>query len=122
MRQSRKSFSFTVTFPNPAEMEAARKTLANFDCFISETDVTLSENTAVVRSGYPSELKAHITNREKEVLLLLAKGFSYSESSEFLDCSISTIQTHVKRIYNKLGVNSKSEAVYEALQNNIIDL
>ncbi len=63
-----------------------------------------------------------LTVREREVLLLLAKGFSYAESSDFLGCKVSTLQTHVKRIYRKLQVNSKSEAVFEAQQLGILEL
>ena len=63
-----------------------------------------------------------LTKRESEILELLAKGFSYAEAGQYLDCKISTVQWHVKNIYRKLDVTSKSEAVYEALCMKLIDI
>jgi DNA-binding NarL/FixJ family response regulator len=54
-----------------------------------------------------------LSERELEVLTGIAKGFSYTEVSEALSISTNTVRTHVRRIYEKLAVNSGSEAVYE---------
>jgi DNA-binding NarL/FixJ family response regulator len=54
-----------------------------------------------------------LTERELEVLTFIAKGFSYQEGAAMLGVSTNTVRTHVKRIYQKLTVNSRSEAVYE---------
>lgn len=54
-----------------------------------------------------------LTPRELEVLTLIAKGFSYQEGADMLGVSTNTVRTYVKRIYQKLAVNSRSEAVYE---------
>ncbi|MDQ6969192.1 MAG: LuxR C-terminal-related transcriptional regulator [Mariprofundus sp.] len=58
--------------------------------------------------------------KENEVLNMFAKGYSYNEVAVLLDCKLTTIQTHTKRIYKKLRVHSRSEAVYEARQMDII--
>jgi DNA-binding CsgD family transcriptional regulator len=50
-----------------------------------------------------------LTTREREIALMLAEGLSYKEISASLFVSLSTIQTHVARIYGKMGVNSKTE-------------
>ena len=50
-----------------------------------------------------------LTAREREIALMLAEGLSYKEISTTLFVSLSTIQTHVARIYGKMGVNSKTE-------------
>ena len=63
-----------------------------------------------------------ITRREQEVLSLLARGFSFPEISEILSISPHTVASHVKHIYRKLAVCSRSEAVYEALQLGLIDI
>jgi len=63
-----------------------------------------------------------LTQRETEILEFLAKGFSYAEASEHLNCKVSTLQWHIKNIYRKMNVSSKSEAIYEALCMNIITL
>lgn len=51
-----------------------------------------------------------LTPREHEVLTLLAKGCLYKEMSERLGISMNTIRTHLKRIYEKLHVQSRTEA------------
>jgi DNA-binding NarL/FixJ family response regulator len=54
-----------------------------------------------------------LTPRELEVLTGIAKGFSYAELAELLSVSTNTVRTYIKRIYQRLSVNSRSEAVYE---------
>jgi DNA-binding NarL/FixJ family response regulator len=61
-----------------------------------------------------------LTEREHEVLELLVKGFTFAETGNLLDISAHTVTTHVKHIYEKLGVRSRAEAVYEALQLGIV--
>jgi len=63
-----------------------------------------------------------ITPREIELLSLLAKGLSYKEAASVLDISHHTVGTHVKAIYRKLAVNSRSEAVFEAVRSGLIRL
>ena len=53
--------------------------------------------------------RAGLTPREQEIAVLLAQGLSYKEISSRLFISLSTMQTHVGRIYGKTGVNSKTE-------------
>ncbi len=52
-----------------------------------------------------------LSTREREILRLLARGFAYKEMAETLGISIGTINTHVRRIYQKLHVSSRGEAV-----------
>ncbi len=52
-----------------------------------------------------------LSPRETELLTLLAKGFAYKEISDKLGISVSTVNTHVHRIYQKLHVRSRGEAV-----------
>lgn len=63
-----------------------------------------------------------LSPREAEVLNLLARGFSYSEIAGLLTLSAQTVGTYVKRIYRKLEVNSRSEAVFEASSRGIMDV
>jgi len=60
--------------------------------------------------------------KEKEVLELMFKGFSRKELAAILNVSTNTIGTHVKRIYTKLDVSSRSEAIYEATRLGLISL
>ncbi|MFO7642678.1 MAG: LuxR C-terminal-related transcriptional regulator [Candidatus Competibacteraceae bacterium] len=61
-----------------------------------------------------------ITERELQVLRLVAKAFSYGEIAGLLNLSVHTVTTHIKQIYRKLAVRSRGEAVYEALQLGLI--
>jgi len=81
-------------------------------------------NSAKKLKGHPgiTDLKSiPLSEREKEVLSLFIKGFSYVETAKLLECKLSTIQTHAKNIYKKLGVHSRAEAVHEALHFQIIE-
>lgn len=61
-----------------------------------------------------------LSEREGEVLRLIVKGFTYAEIAELLGVSAHTVTTHVRGIYRKLEVHSRSEAVYEALQLGLV--
>ena len=61
-------------------------------------------------SAQPSALSA----QERMVLSLSAKGYNYEEIAGLMKLSHHTVETYVKRIYRKLQVHSKTEAVYEA--------
>jgi DNA-binding NarL/FixJ family response regulator len=53
---------------------------------------------------------AQLTDRELEILRLLAKGYMYKEIAEHLAISMSTVRTHVCSVYEKLHVHSRTEA------------
>jgi DNA-binding NarL/FixJ family response regulator len=61
-----------------------------------------------------------LSAREQEVLELIARGFSYAEISRLNAVSVHTIQSHIKNLYTKLAVHSKSEAVYEATRLGLL--
>lgn len=64
----------------------------------------------------------NLTKRETEVLQGVAKGLTYNEVADMLGMSPNTITSHIKHIYRKLEVRSRSEAVFEAVQLGLIDL
>lgn len=61
-----------------------------------------------------------LSPRELEVLQLLADGHSYKTAAAELDLSIDTLRFHVRHIYEKLHVHSKSEAVLKAFRRGIL--
>lgn len=61
-----------------------------------------------------------LTEREIEVLKALAKGYSNQQIAEELYISQRTVQNHLHNIYNKLGINGRTEAVIYAIQEGII--
>jgi DNA-binding NarL/FixJ family response regulator len=62
-----------------------------------------------------------MSDREYEVLNLLARGFSYQDCAGILSVSVNTIGTHVKNIYRKLAVNSRAEAIFEASSYGLLN-
>jgi DNA-binding NarL/FixJ family response regulator len=62
-----------------------------------------------------------LTEREREVLLYLVKGFTGPEIGGFLGISGHTVASHVKSIYRKLEVRSRGEVVYEAMQLGLVE-
>lgn len=61
-----------------------------------------------------------LSERETEILRLVAKGFSFDTVGEVLGISPHTVVTHVKKIYRKLAVHLRGEAVYEASQMGLL--
>ena len=61
-----------------------------------------------------------LSDREKEVLKSLVDGNSYKMVAASLNISIDTVRAHIRHIYEKLQVNSKSEAVAKALKDRIL--
>lgn len=61
-----------------------------------------------------------LSEREHSVLSLVTKGFSYQEIASLMRVSPHTVLTYVKRIYRKLQVSSKTEAVYEARKLGLV--
>jgi len=72
---------------------------------------------AVVRKNEKMDI---LTQRETEVLNILARGFNRVEVAEHLSISPHTIMTHIKSIYRKLNVHSCTEALFEANQLGLI--
>jgi DNA-binding NarL/FixJ family response regulator len=62
--------------------------------------------------GLPGECE--LAEREQEILSLVAKGFNFQEIGRLLGISNNTVKTHIYRIYRKLSVHSRGEAVFEA--------
>lgn len=70
----------------------------------------------------PAERAPQLSEKEIAILTDLAKGFRYKEVARIHGISPNTVGDHVKSIYRKLTVNSRSEAVFEAVQAGLINL
>lgn len=70
----------------------------------------------------PAEQQGKLSSREIEVLELIARGYTYTESARLLSVTLHTVQAHIKHIYTKLAVNSRTEAVLEARQLGLLNL
>lgn len=72
----------------------------------------------MVVESFQVQKLGQLSDRENDVLTLLAKGKSYLTIGEELNVSINTIKTHVRNIYEKLHVNSKDEVIEIYNRNN----
>ena len=84
---------------------------------------TLSPEAAqslVETTNLPPAPGLDLTEREREVLVLMVEGSSNSQIAVKLGVSSSTIKSHVSNVLSKLGVNSRTEAVSLALRNHIV--
>jgi DNA-binding NarL/FixJ family response regulator len=61
-----------------------------------------------------------LSDREHQVLQFIAKGFTTAEIGGLLALSPNTVLTYVKRVYGKLAVHSRSEAIFEARQHGLL--
>ena len=102
---------------SPISPMIARRVLAKYRAL----QVPAAPVASVPDSGWgdlhpvaPMEEKVQLSNREQEVLELIARGFSYAEIARLKAVSVHTVQTHIKNLYQKLAVHSRSEAVFEA--------
>lgn len=67
-----------------------------------------------------SELES-LTAKEREVVTLIARGFKYREAAEELDISVKTLETHMKHIFDKLGVASRYELTRLAFETGFVE-
>jgi len=67
-----------------------------------------------------TELPEALTERQVKILKLVSQGFSSKEIGEKLEISYYTVTTHIKNIYNKLQVNSRTEALHEAVKMGLL--
>jgi DNA-binding NarL/FixJ family response regulator len=77
--------------------------------------------TLFQKTGPPPKIDEQLTPQEIRLLKLLSEGHSYQSAGELMHISINTIRNHVRSIYEKLHVHSKSEAVSKALRSRLIN-
>lgn len=78
-----------------------------------------SRNEAAASAPLPPDGPG-LSDREHQVLQFIAKGFTTAEIGTLLSLSPNTVLTYVKRVYGKLSVHSRSEAIFEARQHGLL--
>lgn len=94
---------------------AVRKTFNKESVFEAEVLVKMRN-----RMNQKAELFELLTEREMEILLLIAKGYSNQEIASASHITIKTVKTHVSNILSKLEVQDRTQAVIYAFQHNLI--
>ncbi len=106
----------TVIQPN-----LARRLLRHFQVAPAPT-APQSSASSTPSAGTDEPPLRPLSERETEILQLIAKGVSNSEAARLLNLSKATIRTHLEHIYQKLEVTNRVEAVTEGIRQGIIDL
>lgn len=104
---------YVLKTATPEELASAIRAVFNGGVYL---DREVSRN--IDGDFSPEELSA----REREVLLLAARGLSSKEAAKELFISDRTVQTHLASIYDKLGAKNKTEAMLLALKYGIVTL
>ncbi len=78
--------------------------------------------SAAPATAAETALENPLSNREAEILQLIAKGISNNEAAAMLKLSKATIRTHLEHIYAKLDVTNRVEAVTEGIRKGLIDV
>ncbi len=108
---------------SPISPIIARRLLKRFH---ADADVPLTISPAdsaakvAEAESVASESEIALSSREREILLLASKGFNYPEMGKLMGISPHTVTSHVKKIYRKLAVHSRGEAVFEANRMGLI--
>ena len=95
--------------------EAVRKTYRGESVFEPEVLVKMRN-----RMKKKAELYEMLTEREMEILLLIAKGYSNQEIASASHITIKTVKTHVSHIFSKLEVSDRTQAAIYAMENKLI--
>jgi len=83
-------------------------------------DVARKVVTMFQRVAPPRREEHRLSPRELDVLKLFAAGHSYKTAADALSLSEDTIRFHIRKIYDKLHVHSKSEAVLKAFRSGLL--
>jgi DNA-binding NarL/FixJ family response regulator len=108
----------------PADLLAAIRVLARGDALLSPsvTRRLIEEFARRPRSSHPpSRGLDGVTEREREVLVLVGRGLSNAEISAYLNVSPATAKTHISRLLAKLGARDRAQLVIAAYESGLLD-
>jgi DNA-binding NarL/FixJ family response regulator len=113
---------FVLKDDPPDQLIAAIHTVAAGDALLSPavTRRVISQFTQIPRREPPAAL-AELTERERDVFRLIAKGLSNSEIGQELFISDTTVKTHVTRVLQKLELRDRVQAVVLAYRSGLVD-
>lgn len=92
-------------------VEDAFATYERLTCLDENDNATLNEDDVVIDK---------ITQKEREIILLLDQGLSNGEIAKNMDITVGTVKSHMNNLFDKLGVHTRSKVVAKARQAGII--
>ncbi|MGW0041663.1 response regulator [Rhodococcus sp. NPDC003348] len=113
---------FLVKHTEPADLVRAVRVVADGEALLSPTVTRrlLAEFAARAKAAPDGTLLAKLTDREREVMTLVAEGLSNAEIAERLVLSPATARTHVGRILLKLGARDRTQLVVLAYESGLV--
>ena len=113
---------FLVKDTEPAELVQAVRVVAGGEALLSPsvTRRLIAEFAARAKEPAPSEALADLTEREREVVALVAEGLSNGEIARRLVVSPATAKTHVSRAMGKLGARDRAQLVVIAYESGLV--
>ena len=107
---------------SPISPMIARRVLAKYRSLEQKTPPAQPQQPGTTAARGPQTLPAEgfLSTREQQVLALVARGFSHAEIARLQELSVHTVHTHIKNLYAKLSVHSKTEAIYEATRMGLL--
>lgn len=106
---------------SPEELAKAIETVTGGECYFSPEIARLAINRVVQGNGEGPDPE-DLTDREREVLILVAGGLSNKEVSTHLDIGVRTVETHRERIMRKLGIHNVAGLTRFALAKGLVTL
>ncbi|ROZ69013.1 response regulator transcription factor [Ramlibacter sp. WS9] len=104
---------------SPISPMIARQVLGRFRQLSTQASPA-SPRAVPLPTGHATEPAAALSAREAQVLDLVTRGFTLAEAARLMDISRHTVDAFVRRIYRKLNVSSKTEAIYEARRQGLL--
>lgn len=102
------------------ELTAAVRSVAEGDAYLNPTATRRLMNEYLEQSRGGGRRMKTLSEREKEVLTLIAKGYSNKEIADRLVISVKTVETHKSNVMEKLGLRTRPELVKFAMQKGLL--
>ncbi|MFI6734436.1 response regulator [Nonomuraea sp. NPDC050451] len=105
----------------PADLLAAIRVVANGEALLAPT-VTRRLIEEFTRTPVLPRVKGldGVTDREREVLMLIARGLANGEIAEYLQVSLATVKTHITRLLAKLEARDRAQLVIAAYESGLV--
>jgi DNA-binding NarL/FixJ family response regulator len=110
---------YVLKAASPEELVKAIERVSAGDCYFSPEIARLALNRLVEGNGQGPNL-GELTNREREVLILVAEGLSNKEISNHLEVGVRTVETHRERIMRKLAIHSVAGLTRFAIAKGLV--